>query len=96
MNTGTEVKVSNNYFNVANGANPEAMPSVAYRRVGHPELVGRKLIKCPFCRGLLIYVNRNISVRIYHMPRGKHQNVPDLFVKRCNSCKKEVGFVITT
>jgi len=84
------------YICVVYGVIPEAMPPVAYRRAGRPELAGRKIIKCPYCRELLTHVERETAVRIYALQKGKQKNpIPGLFIKRCDACKKDVGIVMT-
>ena len=96
MNTNTAATESNRYLYVVDGVIPEAMPIVAYRRVGHPELAGRKLIKCPYCRELLTHVDRHTSVRIYSLSKDIHKKqIPGLFIKRCDICKNEVGVMMT-
>ena len=71
-------------------------PGVAYRRVGHTELVGRKLIKCPYCTELLTHVERATVVQIYRFQKGKqNKQIPGMILKRCDVCKNEVGIVIS-
>ena len=95
-NTNMPVTENEEYLIVVHGVIPEAMPPVAYRRVGRPELVGRKLIKCPYCRELLTHVERHTLVQIYAMPKGKKKKpFPGLMMKQCSACKEEVGIIMT-
>jgi hypothetical protein len=66
-----------------------------YYRPLPPELVGRKLIKCPHdsCGNLLMHINAKARVRVYSSPLGKHMSdVAGLIVFKCASCQKTVGF----
>lgn len=93
MNTDTTK--NGEYLYVIHGVIPEAMPLVAYRRVGGPELAGRKLIKCPYCGERLTDVDRHTLVQIYRLPKGKLKNpIPGRFFKMCGVCKSEVGVVM--
>ncbi len=84
------------YMYVVHGVIPEAMPPVAYRRIGEPELAGRKLIKCPYCRQLLTSVDRDTQVRMYKLPKGKKKKeMPGIVYSRCQSCKGDVGMLLT-
>jgi len=38
------------------------MSRMAYRRTRRPELVGRKLIRCPYCREVLTDVHRHAHI----------------------------------
>ena len=73
---------------------PENMPIVACRRAGRQELAGRKLIKCPYCRELLIHIDRHTLVKIYSLPKGKKKEIPGLIIRRCDYCKEEVGMLM--
>lgn len=85
------------YLYVVHGVIPEAMPPVAYRRTGEPELAGRKLIKCPYCRELLTSVERDTAVQMYKLSKGKKKKaVPCITIMRCAACKEDVGIVMTT
>jgi hypothetical protein len=61
------------------------------------ELVGRKLIKCPHCRKLLIHTDPKTLISIYAAPQGKKKtDIPGLIVMQCVNCKKETGLTVTT
>ena len=83
------------YLIVVHGVTADVMPPVAYRRVGRPEMAGRKLIKCPHCRELLTHVDRSTSVQMYGIPKGKKKEIPGMIVKRCASCKADIGMLMT-
>ena len=97
MDTSTMQTEKDEYLCVVHGVIPEAMPPVAYRRVGRPELVGRKLIKCPNCRELLTHVERHTLVEMYRLPKGKKKKkeIPGSIIKRCEFCKEEVRVIMT-
>jgi len=84
------------YLYVVHGVIPDAMPPVAYRRAGRPELAGRKLIKCPYCREYLTDVDRHTLVQMYALRKGKpKKHIPGQIYKTCDVCKGEVGLVMT-
>jgi len=98
MNT-VEIKAGTDtqeYVFVIQGGVPGIlMPSVAYRRTGRPELVGRKLIRCPYCREVLTDVHRHAHVEIYRMPERKTIKLdPRHEYRKCAVCKREVGFLV--
>jgi hypothetical protein len=96
MKETIETNVIEEYLYVVHGVIPEAMPPVAYRRNGSPDTVGRKLIKCPYCREFLTDVAYDTPVQMYKLSQGKQRrDIPGLFIKRCNACKKETGIVMT-
>ena len=83
------------YVYVVHGVIPEAMPPVAYRRTGRPELADRKAIKCPYCATVLTTVDRHTRVQLFRSPksRGNAPIVGQIF-KHCEVCKHEVGIVM--
>jgi len=94
----TSVTQEYEYLYIIGGVIPEAMPSVAYRRIGQAELVGRKIIKCPYCRESLTDVERHTTVQIYRRACGvgkKPRPIPGQMFKMCGTCKSEVGIVMT-
>ena len=72
----------------------EAMPAVAYRRIGQADLAGRKLIKCPYCREALTDVERNTTVHIYRRKSKNVKPIPGQMFKMCEACKAEVGIIM--
>jgi len=86
------------YLYIIGGIIPEFMSPVAYRRIGQAELVGRKIIKCPYCRESLTDVERNTTVQIYRRKceKGKKlKPIPGQIFKMCSACRSEVGIVMT-
>ena len=61
-----------------------------YLRRIRPELVGRKLIRCPVCRELLMDLDRNEKVELFKLPTRKPLKWQE--VKDCPSCKSKIGF----
>ena len=95
MNESITLAEKEEFLYVVHGVIPEVMPTAAYRRVGHPELAGRKLIKCPYCRELLTHVDRQTLVQVFRLPIGKPKKpIPGQVFKMCASCKSEVGIVM--
>ena len=95
MNENNVTLAREEYLYVVHGVIPEAMPTVAYRRVGRSELVDRKIIKCPYCREILTDVDRHTLVQIYRLPKGKRaKTVPGQRFLQCVLCKNEVGVVM--
>ena len=91
----TELNDTEKYLYVINGVIPEAMPSLAYRRTGRPELAGRKIIKCPYCREKLTDVERDTRVQLFCLPKGKRKKpIPGEFFKTCEFCRGEVGIIM--
>ena len=71
-------------------------PIVVLRPTSRKELVGRKIIRCPNCRNILIDVDRNTLVRIFQTPKNKRKpNTPGLEFRKCFICKSEVGMIMT-
>lgn len=78
-------------------AGHKAMPGAALRRLRRTAITGRKRIKCPHCRGLLIHVDRDVIVQTYINQMGKNRkDIPGLTNKRCPVCGKDVGLAIAT
>ena len=95
MEDNQEAITCDEFLYVTTGVIPEALANMAYRRSGHPDLAGRKLIKCPYCRELLTHIDRNASVKMYRIPKGgQKKQIPNVFLKRCNICKNEVGIAM--
>jgi formate hydrogenlyase subunit 6/NADH:ubiquinone oxidoreductase subunit I len=96
MNDTVKNSEKEEYLYVVHGVIPEAMPPVAYRRMGQADLIGRKLIKCPYCRELLTDVERTTLVQLFKLTKGKKKKeIPSMVVKRCIVCKENVGMVMT-
>ena len=53
-------------------------------------LAGRKLIKCPHCKELLMDVDRNEKVELYSLPSRKKIRYEKF--KQCTACKGRVGY----
>ena len=95
MNEFTVAVGKEKYIYIINGVISEAMPPVAYRRAGRPELAVFKTIKCPYCRGILTTVERHTRIQIYRIPKGKRMApIPGQIFKKCHVCKGEVGIVM--
>ena len=93
----TKAKVADDaeYLYVIKGVIPEVMATVAYRHANKCELITRKIIKCPYCKERLTDVERHTSVQLYGIPKGKRKKpIPGQFIKKCTSCKGDVGIVI--
>ena len=73
---------------------PELMPSLAYRRAGSPELFGRKIIKCPYCREIIMDVDRTTMVEIFRLPKSGKKKIKCQEYKKCDICKNEFGYNI--
>ena len=83
------------YCIVIHGVIPEAMPHVAYRRAGRPELASRKAIKCPYCVNVLTYVDRHTKVQVLRSPKNRtYTSKPGQLFKHCIVCKNEIGIII--
>ncbi|MCL2342792.1 MAG: hypothetical protein FWC62_02710 [Firmicutes bacterium] len=83
------------YLYIIHGVIPEVMPPVAYRCAGRTELAGRKVIKCPYCPGVLTDVDRDTLVQLFRKPRSKPmKRIPGLKFLICEQCKGEVGFIM--
>jgi hypothetical protein len=96
MNETIEIIEAEEYLYVVHGVIPEAMPPVAYRRSGSPDLAGRKLLKCPYCHALLTDVAFDAQIQMYKISKGKQKKaIPGLFIKRCNTCRKETGIIMS-
>ncbi len=53
-------------------------------------LKGRKLIKCPHCRDLLMDVDRNEKVELFILPTRKRISYRE--VKVCATCNRTLGY----
>jgi hypothetical protein len=58
------------------------------------ELKGRKLIKCPVCRELLMDLDKNDKVELFKLPTRKPHRWKE--VKVCAVCKSKIGFNLIT
>ncbi len=54
------------------------------------ELKGRKLIKCPYCRELLMDLHRDDKVELFTLPTRKPVRWQE--VKQCAACNGSVGY----
>jgi len=61
-------------------------------RPGGRELAGRKIIKCPHCREMLMDVDRNTKVEIFSNPDHKRKPVKWDKIKFCSACGSKVGY----
>ena len=67
----------------------------SFRRAFRPSLAGRKLIKCPYCGGLFIDVDKDARVRTYPLPMGSQKKrIYGIRTEQCKLCKNEVGISI--
>ncbi len=64
------------------------------RKKTREELKGRKLIKCPCCRELLMDLDRNEKVELFILPTRKWRHYEE--VKVCDACKRKIGYTLTT
>ncbi len=64
----------------------------SYRRSGRKILAGRKIIRCPYCGGVLAEVDKDKMVTVYRMP-SKRKNVCHTR-RQCLRCKGEVGILL--
>lgn len=79
------------YVYVVHGIVPELMPRVACRREKHFKTKNKKIIKCPYCRGIFTIVEQTAKVEIYrHSVKTKiiyHDSMP------CRTCHNKVGII---
>ena len=61
-------------------------------RPGGPELAGRKIIRCPHCREMLMDVDRNTKVELFSIPARKRKPVNCENTKVCTNCGGKVGY----
>ena len=62
------------------------------RRPGGRELAGRKIIRCPHCREMLMDVDRYTRVEIFGAPERRHKPVKCEKIKTCAHCGGKVGY----
>ena len=58
------------------------------------ELAGRKLIKCPTCRELLMDLDRNDKVELFKVSTRKPVRWKE--IKMCVVCNSKIGFNLIT
>ena len=58
------------------------------------ELKGRKLIKCPVCRELLMDLDKTEKVELFRVPTRKPHKWKE--IKVCAVCKSKIGFNLIT
>ena len=63
-----------------------------FGRPGGRELAGRKIIRCPHCREMLMDVDRYTKVEIFGAPERSHRPVRYEKIKSCPQCGKKVGY----
>jgi len=61
-------------------------------RPGGRELAGRKIIRCPHCREMLMDVDRNTRVEIFGNPERRRKPVKYERIKLCSHCGGKVGY----
>ena len=61
-------------------------------RPGGRELAGRKIIRCPHCREMLMDVDRDTKVELYSIPKGKRKPAICKELKQCSACGGKVGY----
>ena len=59
-------------------------------------LAGRKLIKCPHCRELLMDLDRNYKVELFSIPARKRNSGKYKEIKQCLVCGGKVGYNLIT
>ena len=67
----------------------DATPAAPMKKTG-AELKGRKLIKCPHCRELLMDIGRNDRVELFKLPARKPVRWQK--VKQCAVCNSKIGY----
>jgi transposase-like protein len=84
-----QAPVSYAYF--VYGVVPEFMPRFAFRREKHFKTVGRKIIKCPYCRNTFTTVDETDQVEIY--PHSRKAKVVYDETASCKTCHRLVGVI---
>ena len=57
------------------------------------EFAGRKLIKCPHCRELLMDLDKSDKVELFSIPTRKARNPADYQeIRQCAACGGKVGY----
>ena len=68
-------------------------PNVVFRHAERKTYAGRKLIRCPSCREVLLDIHKDTRVQLYRVNRGK-AFIPKVHYRKCYFCKDEVGIKI--
>ena len=62
-------------------------------RPGGRGLAGRKIIRCPHCRDILMDIDKNDKVELFSLPaRAPRNTVRYQEVKQCHSCRRKTGY----
>jgi hypothetical protein len=91
IRAGPEISEDVSYIFFVYGIVPEFMPHFAFRREKHFTTVGRKIIKCPYCRKTFTTVDETEKIELYQYSRKEqvicHETMP------CKTCHKQVGII---
>ena len=81
------------YAIIVHGMVPEFMPCVAFRREKHFKSAGKKIIKCPYCCGVLRVVDKNAKLELMRYPRNAKPAVPIKKSMQCGKCRNTIGIL---
>jgi hypothetical protein len=72
--------------------------TVKQGRPGGRELAGRKIIRCPHCREMLMDLDKNEKVELFKITVRKSKNKPVRYkeTKQCAACSNKVGYNLIT
>ena len=79
---------------ISNTNRTTAQPKTMERkpRPGGRELAGRKIIRCPHCREMLMDIDKNEKVELFSKPDAKQKPVKYKKIKQCDVCGQKVGY----
>lgn len=74
------------YFFVVAGFAPELLRNIARRREKHFDTRGKKIIKCPYCKGDFDSVDTTVKIELY-----RHNKKANTVYHNISSCKNCCG-----
>jgi|GEM_PF-846285 len=81
------------YAIIVHGIVPEYMPFVAFRRKKHYQSADKKVIKCPFCNGILSVVDKHAKLELVRYPKKAKASIPTKTSMQCGKCRNMIGLL---
>jgi len=75
------------------GIVPELMPHRAFRRAKHFKTIEKKEIKCPYCGGLFVVVDKTEKLELMRYPQRKAAKIKWHQSLSCRICRNAVGII---
>jgi len=81
------------YTIIVYGVVPEFMPFMAFRRNKHYQSADKKIIKCPYCSGILSVVDKHAKLELMRYPKKAKASMPTKKSMQCGRCHNMIGLL---